>query len=678
GGFHLEVHGTPYPLDPRTLHAHAPRDAAGLADFDPATDAGRQRLHRLLEHQHYRLAWWRVANDELNWRRFFTISDLAGLRIEDAAVFEATHALYFRLYGDGLIDGVRVDHVDGLTDPAGYCRTLRQRLDAIERPAGAPAGPAYLVIEKILGAGEPLSQDWGVDGTSGYDFMEQVAAVLHDPDGEGPLDTLWEDFSGRLLGYADEELQARQDMLSWSFEGQLAACTRAFAALAASAPATARFTHGMLRRAITRLLWVFPVYRTYGNGTSAPEGDTAVREQVRQAARRFTPPGEAEVADAILAWLAGEGPGDAALAAEAVRRFQQLSAPIAAKAVEDTAFYRYGRLLSRTDVGFDPAVFASSPAAFHAACEARAIAFPHAMLTTATHDHKRGEDMRARLAVLSAIPERWREAVCRWDGLADGPAAGVDPADRYMLYQTLFGAWPDGLAPDDGGGLRGYAERLTAWQQKALREAKLRSSWEQPDTDYEERAAGFLTGLCNAGGDVVRAVHDFVAATAGATRAAMLAQVALRYTTPGVPDLYQGTELADLSLVDPDNRRPVDFSCRTAMLVDGASAKFALIRELLRLRREHAGLFADGHYIPASVEGPRAANLIAFSRTDGTTTLRCAVALRTGDPLFGRESTVPSSDWWSGTRIFFHDGDDGDVFAAELFAGDPVSVRLHR
>ncbi len=330
-------------------------------------------MKALLERQHYRLGWWRLADDELNWRRFFTISELAGLRVEDPEVFEAAHALYFRLWREGLIDGVRIDHVDGLIDPAGYCRTLRRRFEEEDRSADAPAGPAWIVVEKILGPGEAMPGDWGIDGTSGYDFMEDASAVLHDPAGEKPLAALWTGFSGRTADFAQEELRARQDMLSWSFAGQFDRCVDAFAALAASSPQA--FSRSMLRRALERLLWVFPVYRTYGTGVDAPPTDKRTRRIARERVDPLLPPGEAHVADAVLDWLAGRGGGDPALAAEAVARFQQLSAPIAAKAVEDTAFYRHGLLLSRTDVGFDPAHFAMKVPAFHDACAARAAQY---------------------------------------------------------------------------------------------------------------------------------------------------------------------------------------------------------------------------------------------------------------------------------------------------------------
>jgi (1->4)-alpha-D-glucan 1-alpha-D-glucosylmutase len=623
-----------------------------IRDEDQAT-AATDELQALLDRQHYRLASWRVANDELNWRRFFTINDLAGLRVEDPAVFEATHALILRLYAEGLIDGVRVDHVDGLTDPAGYCRTLRSRFDAI-RPG------AYLVIEKILAAGEPLAGDWGVDGTSGYDFMAQVTALLHAPDGAGPLGQLWAEISGRPADFAPEELRARQEMLAWQFDAQLRACVAAFVTLARSTSECDGLTQGMLHRAIERLLWVFPVYRTYGTGAGAPAADAAIRAEARARVARFIPPGEEAVVDRVLGWLAGEGPGDSA---DAVRRFQQLSAPIAAKAVEDTAFYRYGRLLSRNDVGFDPAHLSTGIAAFHDAMAARAVDWPHAMLATATHDHKRGEDVRARLAVLSELPRLWRERVTRWQALAAPHADGVDPGDTYMLLQTIVGAWPD------DGDIAGFAGRVVGWQEKALREAKLRSSWEAPDAAYETRCHDLVHALL-ASPAFTADVAEFVAHIAPAARANSLAQVALRYTVPGVPDLYQGTECADLSLVDPDNRRPVDYAVRQALLADGGDPKLALIARLLDLRRANPSLFSDGGYTPIAVTGERAGQVLAFRRSTGDRSLTCIVALRSAAALAGRSDGGFPPGWWGDTKLA-----SGERVADRL-QHDPVWVGL--
>ncbi|RKE53027.1 MULTISPECIES: malto-oligosyltrehalose synthase [unclassified Sphingomonas] len=645
-----------------------------IRDEDQTT-AATDDIAALIDRQHYRLASWRVANDELNWRRFFTINDLAGLRAEDPVVFEATHALYFRLYAEGLIDGVRVDHVDGLTDPAGYCRTLRARLDAIERPADAPAGPAYIVIEKILADGEPLSTDWGVDGTSGYDFMEQVTALLHAPAGAEPFAELWADISGRSADFAPEELRARQDLLAWQFDAQHRRCVEAFVALARSTSDCDGLTTGMLHRAIERLLWVFPVYRTYGTGEAAPLADARIRDIVRQRVAKFTPPGEGSVVDQMLSWLAGEGSGDPTLAADAVRRFQQLSAPIAAKAVEDTAFYRYGRLLSRNDVGFDAARMSLDIDAFHAAMIERAGDWPSAMLATATHDHKRGEDVRARLAVLSEIPDLWRSRVEHWFELAAPYAEGVDPADTYMLLQTLFGAWPTNLRASDADALSEYAKRIVAWQEKALREAKLRSSWEAPDEAYETRCHDLTRALLDSerSVDFPQDMTAFVDRIAPAGEQNSLAQVALRYTVPGVPDLYQGTEIADLSLVDPDNRRPVDYAILRDILRTGDAPKMRSIKHLLDLRRTHPALFSNGSYAPIAVIGPRRDHVMAFQREHEGVMLCCIIALRCAERYLG---AMTAADWWgdtalsSGERILDLLGEDG--VRVELMASDPA------
>ena len=562
------------------------------------------------------------------------------MRVEDPDVFERTHALYFRLHDEGLIDGVRVDHVDGLTDPAGYCRRLRARLGK----------DAWIVVEKILGPGEPLARDWGIDGTSGYDFMEEATALLHDPAGAEPLGRLWHELSGRAALLAPEELLARQQILAWQFSGQLDGCVRAFVALAASARGMDGITPAMLRRAIERLLWVFPVYRTYGTGSAAPASDEPVRAEVRRRVAPHVPPGEAAVVDHILAWLAGTGPGAPALAAEAVRRFQQLSAPIAAKALEDTAFYRYGRLLSRNDVGFDAARMSLPVAGFHAAMRARAEHWPRAMLTTATHDHKRGEDTRARLAVLGSIPDRWRAEVSRWEAIADRLADGIDCGDRYMLFQALLGAWPE--TADER-----FAERIAAWQTKALREAKLRSSWEEPDAAYEERCNALARALI---GDqaFVRAVGDFLAEIARAAARNAMVAAGLRCAVPGVPDLYQGAEFTDLSLVDPDNRAPVDYAARQAALAE-PPAKMRLITALLALRRQHPTLFAAGSYDPATVSGGGDSPIVAFERRHGGRTFAFAAALGGGSP-------DASVSFASGVRRR----------ATDLFAASPVWFEL--
>ncbi|MEW9855028.1 malto-oligosyltrehalose synthase [Novosphingobium sp. M1R2S20] len=647
------------------LYPIRPDDPIHSEDVDGAIrNASPESLTALLDRQHYRLVYWRSANDSLNWRRFFSINELAGVRVEDPEVFEQTHRLYFDLFARGMIDGVRIDHVDGLADPAGYCRQLRSRFQQV-----APDRHAYIVVEKILAADEPFATDWQIEGTSGYDFMREVAEVLHDPTGQERLVALWEEVSGREASFDEEALAARRDLLAWQFEGQLVACVAAFHRLA-QAEARDWITRGMLRRAIERLLWVFPVYRTYGTGSSAPASDERVRKAARDAAVPLMPPGEMPVLDIALGWLAGEGAAQGELAAEAVQRFQQLSAPIAAKGVEDTAFYRHSVLLSANDVGFDPQRFASSPADFHAAMHGRAEHYPHAMLATATHDHKRGEDARARLAVLSAVPEAWAVRVRGWLAIAAAKAEAVAPADAYALLQTLVGAWEQ----DD----ETLLERVHDWQRKALREAKLRSSWEAPDEGYEARCHDLATLLLR--GEEGQSFRDefaaFMSQIAAAALANTMAQTALHLLAPGVPDIYQGCELMDFSMVDPDNRRPVDFVLRRAVLEGGegaaGAAKLRLVADLLA-RRQRSAALCNGDYVPLQVTGARAAHVIAFARECGEERLQCAVAIRLGQPLLGQDRVVPDVDWWGDTHVIAATGERWA--ACDLFASSPVALR---
>ena len=468
-----------------------------LAAYDPKTPAGRQLLHRLLERQHYRLAWWRAAADEINWRRFFDINGLAGIRVELPQVFEATHEYVLALYAEGLIDGVRIDHVDGLADPRGYCRKLRRRLDtaAEARPKELAGEPALLWVEKILAPRERLPRDWLTDGTTGYDFMGQVSALLHDPAGEAPLTELWTAETGRSGKFDDEVLAARRQIVSSAIASETLATAAALHRIARRDPVTRDFTLTSIYRAMVEILVHFHVYRIYAGLGGINEADARQLDWAMAGARRTVRPVDRPVLELLGSWLAGNGIRAVPAGTRrqewlrAMVRFQQLSAPTAAKSVEDTAFYRYGRILSRNEVGSDPAQFALTPAAFNAINRERRRDYPRALLATATHDHKRGEDTRARLAVLSEIPDEWQAALARWTRLNaplkreidGGPAP--DAADELMLYQTLVGAWPLDLAPDDRGGLERYAARARAWQEKALREAKRHSEWAVPNAE---------------------------------------------------------------------------------------------------------------------------------------------------------------------------------------------------
>lgn len=643
-------------------------ERAGPAAYDPANAEEPSRLAALLGRQHYRLAYWRVANDEINWRRFFDINDLVGLRVEHDDVFEATHAAILRLYAEGSIDGVRVDHVDGLAHPREYCRKLRARLAALDsqRPAHAPQGHAYIVVEKILGPSEHLRSEWECDGTSGYDFMDQVSAVLHDGGGEKPLAALWAKVSGRSPSFGTEAEAARREILDRSFTAQLNAAARAFHRVARAAGFDV--SRPAIRRALIEILAHFPVYRLYTSAGGRWAEDLAFLQRARNGAAATCFPADRPVVDLLAHWLSGEAAdADEELHARALTAFHQLSAPVAAKAVEDTAFYRYGAALSRIDVGFDPARFADAPSDFHANAQARRERFPSSMLATATHDHKRGEDVRARLAVLSEIPDEWAAALERW--LAQSaplckliagtraPHAG----DIALLFQTIVGAWPPNLALDDAAGLREFAERLAGWQQKALREAKLATDWSAPNESYESAARDFLMRLFAGEADVLHDMAGFARRIAPAGAANGLAQTLLKLTAPGVPDIYQGTDYWDFSLVDPDNRRPVDFAARSASLDADALAalaatwpdgriKQAVIARALAVRRAAPRLFADGSYLPIEADGPLAPHMLAFARTLDdevavTVVSRLTFGLRADGGL-----AIPGRRW-SGTHL---------------------------
>ncbi|WP_394779620.1 malto-oligosyltrehalose synthase [Undibacterium sp.] len=603
-------------------------------------------MHALLEQQHYRLAWWRCAADQLNWRRFFEVSDLAGMRVERDDVFDASHALVFRLYQQGLIDGVRVDHVDGLADPKAYCRKLQNRLQSLDE-----AREPYIVVEKILALAEQLRADWAVHGTTGYDFMDQVSALLHDPQGEQALTGLWERKTSSIADFDNEVRSARRQLLAANLSGEFEAAARALLAVARSDVATRDFSMAAIRRVLHQLLLYFPVYRTYVDVDGRDAADQAVFEFAAQQARLHLRSADHGLLDAIGAWLGSTGSvvdedGNRhadPLRQRAITRFQQLTPPLAAKSVEDTAFYRYGRLLSRNEVGSSPGQFFLSAADFHAACLSRAKDFPHAMLATATHDHKRGEDLRARLAVLSEMPQQWAEKLDYWMSshavlrvqmpTLDGGSEVTAPssADQMMLYQMLAGAWPAELSPQDADGVAQFARRIAQWQSKAIREAKQVSDWIEPDHAYEEACHVFLSLILDTQASPVF-LQDLAAWArhiAPAAAVNSLAQTLLRMTVPGVPDLYQASDLEDLTLVDPDNRHAIDYALRRLALENGTElpqagplwrggrAKQQLIAATLALRARHAALFAEGSYIPLQATGPLAEHVLAFMRRHG-------------------------------------------------------------
>lgn len=657
-----------------------------VGDADQYRNPKVLRLHQLLEHQHYRLASWRTAADDINWRRFFDVNELGALRTERADVFEAIHAKIFELVADGVIDGLRIDHVDGLANPRAYCRKLRRR---VNRLSPHPKQFAILV-EKILADGEELPLDWMVDGTTGYEFMNQVSLLQHDPLGALQLHGLWEETANRSASFREEVLEARRLILSTSLAGDVESLAHQLLLVARANIATRDLTLGAIRRAVFELIVYFPVYRTYSGACNRSEQEQAAFAQALAGAKTTLQESDWPLLDHLERWLGGQPlhelpPGPARRFRRAtLAHFQQITSPAAAKSVEDTACYRSAVLLSRNDVGFDPARFSAPPAHFHEIAARRAATFPQNLLATATHDHKRGEDTRTRLAVISERSVWFANKVGEWRALAqplrqefeEGPAPSA--GDELALYQILLGSWPLDLIPDSTStqmtekpnaqqnqgaekeAMATYLERLLGWQEKAGREAKLRTSWISPNQTYEGACRDFLSRLLTSddGRALRKDIHAAAMELAPAGALNSLTQTLLRMTVPGVPDLYQGCDFWDFSLVDPDNRRPVDYAPRrSAMEASIAPAdlvkqwqngyiKQYVIHKTLGLRSAAPELFIAGDYQPLPLSGPRAEHAIAFARQhDGQWLV--VVAPRLGAGLLGENNTplIPTEHW---------------------------------
>ncbi|HET7663698.1 MAG TPA: malto-oligosyltrehalose synthase [Rhodanobacteraceae bacterium] len=628
-------------------------------------------IDRILGLQPYRLAHWRCADDALNWRRFFNINGLAGLRIEREDTYCAVHATILRLHAGHVIDGLRIDHVDGLAAPADYCRRLRGDMER-----QADGRDVYLIVEKILGDDETLPASWPVHGTTGYDFMNQVSAVLHDAAGADLLTALYQRLSGDRDDFDAHERLARREMLHAVFVCDLDMTCRGFHELARASASSRDLSFASLRRALAALVQAFNVYRSYlGDGHGHALDVAYPRARVRLAPRDHA------ALDFLVAEMRHAHAAKASRAATA--RFEQLTAPLAAKAVEDTAFYRYPRLLSRNEVGANPGIVGMSVDAFHDACIRRCKYWPVAMLATASHDHKWGEDTRMRLAALSECPRRWavhaRRWMRRWSNFENG---SPDSRDVYMMLQALVGVWPPGMPCDDATGLHELAQRMHAWLNKALRESRRHTRWTYPDDTYETAAAHCLDTMF---GDAsfLTEVHRFVRSIAAAGALSSLTQLTLRCTTPGMPDLYQGRELWDFSMVDPDNRRAIPFAAHQASFDPEASMaslvhtwhdgriKQTWLARLLDLRRRQPDLFLHGSYVPIEVKGAHAGHVIAFLRRHENRRLlvvvpRCPLRLLGRRPL-----PCIAAHRWQDTAIVLPD-DIGTHRLVALASGKPV------
>lgn len=614
------------------------------------------RLEALLADQGYRLSHWRVATDEINYRRFFDVNDLAAVRVEDSAVFEALHALPLRLAREGVVTGFRIDHVDGLLDPADYLRRL--------------PGDLYVVVEKILVGDERLRPDWTTAGTTGYDFLNAVGAVFVDPGSRAALAEAYSRFTGIEGRFSDHVYESKRLVMEVALSSELTVLARRLDRISEQHRYSRDFTLSSQQEALAEVIASFPVYRSYiaADGQIDPEDRRNIRVAVRLARRR-NPAMDASLFDfigSVLLLEHPEGLDDAARAErlDFVMRFQQLTGPVMAKGLEDTASYRFHPLASLNEVGGEPEVRPRALERFHAMNTERRQAWPRAMIATSTHDTKRDEDVRARISVLSELPERWRDALERWREINRPHVTTVDEVEapdanaQYLLYQTLVGAWPPGLGAADPRG--DFVERMQEYAQKASREAKVHTSWVSPNEAYEKALRDFVAAALDPRLDNPFAA-DFLRFLEVALRPGLLnavAQVVLKAASPGAPDFYQGTELPEFRLVDPDNRRPVDFERRRRLLAElqeeaGRDAaglaqrllaatdgrlKLWVTSRALALRRSRKALFEEGDYQPLAATGTREQEVVAFARRHGERTVIAAAGrffTRLPDPPTG-------------------------------------------
>ena len=541
----------------------------GLVAYRPDVNGGAGALHRLLERQHYRLAYWRVAFSAVNYRRFFDISDLAGIRPEDTATFRAMHSLVSRLISEDRLQGLRLDHIDGLRDPAQYTRRLERLVRKLRREAGLDPH-FYILVEKILGLGESMPNLPGVAGTTGYEWLNVISRTLVDGRGMAALDRTWRTFTGEHADLHTMLEAAKHRVINTMLASEFTVLTRALSRIAAGHFSTRDYTLDRLRAALQVYVVEFPVYRTYVTAAGAATPDRAIIEDtIGRARTRWTAP-DPDIFDFLRDTMTLDLAANPGYSAQRVRNFalklQQFTGPLMAKALEDTTFYRHHRLLALNEVGGEPEAPALSLPEFHAMQAARAATAPGSLTATATHDTKRGEDARARNLALSELAPDWEAAVNGWAAgnaaLADESGGKRRPskAHEYMLYQALIGAW-------EGHADTAFADRVEAYAVKAAREGKQETSWTNPNIDYEDALKRFLRRLL----DPATSPGFLTSFAAFAERAALLgalnslSQLALKTLLPGVPDFYQGAERWDFSLVDPDNRRPVDFAARAAM-----------------------------------------------------------------------------------------------------------------
>jgi (1->4)-alpha-D-glucan 1-alpha-D-glucosylmutase len=691
-----------------------------VASFNgtPGDPRSFDRLHELLEVQAYRLAYWRTAAHEINYRRFFDINTLAGLRVEDPHVFAAIHRLLATLLREERITGVRIDHPDGLFDPAHYfdqLQDLAAQAWSIERRPGARV--LYVVAEKILSGRERLPSDWQVHGTTGYNFLNQLNGVFVHPGHARRMRRTYAKLTGQTQSFDDLLYETKRLIMDTALASELNVLAHMLDCIGEANRKSRDFTLNSIRDMLSEVVACFPIYRTYVNGHGWAPDDRAALERAIVRARRRNPAMESSIFDFFREVMlprdpadvhagperrGGYPPADADEVAERLRfamKFQQYTGPLQAKGLEDTAFYRNNLLLSLNEVGGDPSRFGVPAPDFHAMNQQRRHDWPYEMIATATHDTKLGEDVRARINVLSELPAEWEREVARWmrgnksaRTLVDGEPA-PERNDEYRFYQALIGVWPAADRADDE-----LVARLEAYMIKSVKEAKLHTSWVNPDEAYESALRAFVERVLT-GSHAQKFIPAFLPFQQRVARCGVvnsLAQVVLKIASPGVPDSYQGTELWDFNLVDPDNRRAVDFLRREQMLdtvdavlalpaeqrrgalgrllvtVESGALKLLVTAAALRLRSARPDLFLDGDYVPLDVETSVDGRAIAFARSDGSGQVVLAIAPHLVAPLITEARPMPIGDIWRTSRVLLPDA------LASLTFTDAFTGATHR
>jgi len=669
--------------------------------FDP--------LHELIKAQAYRLAQWRVAADDINYRRFFDINDLAAVRMESDEAFRSTHRFVLDLVARHQIDGLRIDHPDGLYDPRGYFNELQCGMPCAESPSDASRGRRiYVVVEKILSRAERLRKDWPVHGTTGYEFTNLLNGIFVDTAADARMERIYRSFTGREVGFDDLVYDCKKLILKISLASELNVLANALSRIALSNRHTCDFTVNSLRSALAEIIASFPVYRTYVRGHELTPDDRRYIDQAVAAGRKRSNAADLSVFDFINRVLLAEASGDEPqwyrnAVVRFAMKFQQVTSAVMAKGLEDTAFYRYNRLVSLNEVGGDPGHFGVTLDEFHRANQRRLQCWPHSMLATSTHDSKRSEDVRARIDILSEIPAQWRLSIRHWRDwnrsrkrLVDGNLA-PSRNDEYLLYQTLVGAWPFGRLND--AERNRFTDRIVEYMLKAVREAKEFTSWANPNESYEMALTSFIRSVLEPRRKN-RFLPDFLEFQSKVSRWGMLnslSQTLLKLTSPGVPDIYQGNEIWDFSLVDPDNRRPVDYRHRRYLLdalrgrpigdrkaetqaedllrhLENGHAKLLVTCRTLHCRKRYRELFETGQYMPLAARNAKASNVCAFLRQVHNEMALVIVPRLVATLLSDKKEFPLGTDAWGDTRLDLPENASNLTFR-NVFTDEMISVQ---